>query len=152
MASSLKPICDLDWEVKVNEDTLEPSDFLRKEHQLSLLATLRISEHQLSFINIPGLELEDFTYSHTTTGHELKDQAVPEFLGSKDDFINGLFFNNIPVAKRFCLEELSHHGSIAWILKRMIDVGFDEIEECRKMGVAGSLGVLFSILRHMTQE
>jgi hypothetical protein len=55
------------------------SDFLRKEHELLLLATLRISKDQLPFSNTTGCELEDFTDSHTTTGHELKDQAVPEF-------------------------------------------------------------------------
>ena len=94
---------------------------------LPLLGSRRISFRSLISA---GVSFKTSPILIPPTSHEFKDQAVSEFLGSKDNLINGLFFYNILVSKRFCSEELSQHGRVTWILERLIDVVFDEIEEC----------------------
>jgi len=54
------------------------SYLLRNKDNLCLFATFRISENKLSIFNISGSELQDLTYSHSTTGLEpsLKENGI----------------------------------------------------------------------------
>ena len=52
---------------------------------------------QRSFLDITGLEVQNFTYSHPTSCHELQNQSVPRVHGAKDNFINRLFINDLPL-------------------------------------------------------
>jgi hypothetical protein len=72
------------------------SYLLRDENNLYPSATVGITEHKLSILNIPGSELQDFTNSHPTSGHQLQDKSVSRVLRPEDDLIDKLLFQYLP--------------------------------------------------------
>ena len=105
----------------------------RNEHDLFSPSAFGIPDNQSPAINIIGSEVEDFTDSHTASSHEFQKQPITCFCGSKDNFINGLFFDDIPVHCPGWPEKFLQHRCIAGILKIRIEGFAHEVEEGSKM-------------------
>ena len=68
-------------------------------------------------MNIPWREVQDFTDPHATPSHQFQDQPVPGVHGSKDDLVNSLLIDDIPLESLWALEDLSDNRGVAGIGK-----------------------------------
>ncbi len=81
--------------------------FLWDEYVLPLFPAFRVSEGQLSVLDVLWGQLEDFADSHSASGHQFQDEAVSWFFCLEDDFVYNFLFDDVPGGNGFCLEHLS---------------------------------------------
>ncbi len=103
--------------------------FLWDEYVLPLFLAFGVSERQLSVLDVSGSQLQDFTDSHSASGHQFQDEAVSWFVCLEDDFVDNFLFDDFPGGNGFCLEHLSQDWGVAGVMEILIDIGFDEVEE-----------------------
>jgi hypothetical protein len=72
-------------------------NLLRDKYNFLLLATFRISQKQLPVVYIIWGELQDFADPHASPCHQFKDQSVSCLCGPKNNLVDGLFLDDIPV-------------------------------------------------------
>ena len=116
---------------------------LRDENNFPLFKAFCVPDDQLPALNVFWGEFQYFPNSHTSSGHEFQHKAVSWNICLENDFINNLFFQDIPWDRFRFFEYLSQDWCIAGILKCRIEWIFDEIEECWKEGVTEPFGGLF---------
>jgi hypothetical protein len=63
--------------------------FLWDEHEFVFLAAFRLTKNQFPVLQVSQSQLQHFTDSHTTTGHQFKNQPISNLGGAEDDFVNG---------------------------------------------------------------
>ena len=95
----------------------------------SLFAAFGVPEGQFPVVDIPGPQLQDLAYSHTASGHQFQHETVSRFDRCEDDFINDIFFDDLPRNDWPCPEHLPEHRAVAGTAKICIDIGSDEVEE-----------------------
>jgi len=81
--------------------------FLWDEYVLPLLPAFRVSERQLSVLDVSGSQFQNLADSHSASGHQFQDEAVSWFFCLKDDFVYNFLFDDVPGGNGFCLEYLS---------------------------------------------
>lgn len=69
--------------------------FLGQESNLRFLPTFWVADGNLSFLNIPGLELEDLTDTHAAACHKFEHQAVSWTSRPEDDLIDDILFQDL---------------------------------------------------------
>lgn len=116
------------------------SNLLWNVYDLLFLATFGISEEQFPLLYIVRSELQNLADSHTPSGHELQDEAVPWLGCSEYDLVDDVFFKDVPVGSRRHPEQLSQHWAVTGILKILIQVVLDEVEKRPEVGIPSSLG------------
>jgi len=99
------------------------------KYVLPLLAAFGVPQRQFPVMDVHRFQFQDLTHSHPATGHEFQHEAVPQFLGCEDYFINDVFFDDLPGDDGPGPEHLPEHGAVAGAAKIIIDIGFDEVEE-----------------------
>jgi hypothetical protein len=102
---------------------------LRDEHDLVFLAAFRLSKDQFSILNVIQPQFQNFTDPHPSSGHQFENQPIPDFGGSKNDFVNGLLFDDFPPGDHPFPIQLSNHGHVTWIYQIGIDVIAEKIEK-----------------------
>jgi len=85
-------------------------------------------------------------------GHEFQYQPVPGFHGPENDFINGLFLQDIPMDRSFYPKHLFHYGNVAGIMERFINVVTDKIEKCGELGIPVFSGKFVVAVGETVQE
>ena len=103
-------------------------------------------------VYISGSELQDFTDSHPSSGHQFQDEPVSHLCRSEDDFVDRLLLDNVPVNGLAGPVESPQHRGITRVLNGGIKIGPDEVEEGLEAGVAAVLGLLFPALCDFAQE
>jgi len=114
------------------------------EDYFSAFSALGIPDGQFLVIHIHGGKLQDFAHPHATPGHELQHEAVAHSGGPEYDLINYVFFVDLPLGQLARPEELFQHRGVTGILKLVLQVVADKIEESLEIGVAGVLGELLA--------
>src|SRR3990170_3704023 len=71
-------------------------NLLRDEDNFPFLAALWGSESELSVLDVIWYQFQDLADPHSTPGHQLKNEPVPGFDGTKDYFIYYFLFENGP--------------------------------------------------------
>jgi hypothetical protein len=80
----------------VTDVFLEPvRDFLGQESNLRFLPAFGISDDNLSFLNIPGLELQDLADTHAAPCHKFEHQPVSWTPGPENDLIDDILFQDL---------------------------------------------------------
>jgi len=88
-----------------------------------------VSEGQFSVLDVSGSQFQNFSDSHSSPGHEFQHEAVSWLVCLEDDFVDNIFFDDVPGGNGFCLEHLSQDWVVAGVLEILIDIGSDEVEE-----------------------
>ncbi len=109
-------------------------------------------EGEFPVFDIGGGQLQNLTDSHPTPGHQLKNQTIPGFDGTKDVLIHNFFFQNVPAGESGSSIELLQHRSVTGASEIRIEVFDDEVEEGGQLGVPGLLSYLFGSLIDFGQE
>ena len=103
----------------------------------------RGSSNQFAVLQIAQSQFQHFTDTHTTTGHQFKNQSITNLGGSEDDFIDGFLLDDFPSQRYPFPIQLPNHGPVAWVPEFGIDVVAHEIEKGRDLGKTDSLGIGF---------
>jgi len=74
---------------------------------LPLFAAFWVSEGQFSVFNVSGSQFQNFSDSHSYPGHEFQHEAVSWFVCLEDDFVDNIYFDDVPEGKVLCFEHLS---------------------------------------------
>jgi hypothetical protein len=114
-----------------------------------LFGPLRISLRSSTSL---GVEFQRFAHPQATAGHQLHEKPVPNLGDLENDFVHGLFFQEVPPYLIGCTEEFSQHGRVARILQIGIIRVFDEVEERSQGGETDSLGCLLPAVGELGQE
>jgi hypothetical protein len=77
------------------------------------------------------VDLEYLSDTHPAAGHQFQNQSVAGFGCPKNDFINGVLFDDFPSGYYPLFIEFSDHGYIARIGQARLYVVSYEIEEGR---------------------
>ena len=118
------------------------SHLLWDEYMLPVFAAFGVPECQFSLVDVHGSQLQDLAHSHSSPGHQFKDETVPQFLGCKDDFVDNIFSDDFPGNHGSRTEHLSQHRAVAGAAKVSIDIGSVEVEEGCEVGVFDAFGLL----------
>jgi hypothetical protein len=73
-----------------------------------------------------------------------KHEAVAQLGGPEDDLVNYVFFVDLPLGQLSRPKELFQHRGVTGILKLVLQVVADKVEEGLEIGVAGVLGELLA--------
>jgi len=111
------------------------------EHKFPFFPAFRFPKGQFPALDISESEFEHFADSHTTPGHQFKNQPIPGFHGSENDLVNGFFLKDIPVSRCFRPEKFPHHRRVTGITEILINVVTDEIEKSGELGIADLFGL-----------
>jgi len=103
--------------------------FLGQESTLQFLPTFGVTDDNLSFLNIPGLELEDLTDPHAAACHELQHQPISCISCPENDLIDQILFEDLERGWFAGSEQLSKCWIVTWIFVFGIDGIFDIIEK-----------------------
>lgn len=123
------------------------SEELLKFSDLSQIAALWAWDGKLLVVYILGGELQDFTDSHPSSGHQFQHDSVSHLRCPEDDLIDRLLFDYIPVDGFAGLVKSPQHWDIIGVQNGGIKIGPDEVEEGLEVGVAPVLGLLLSAPR-----
>ena len=80
-------------------------------------------------MDIVHCQFEHLSDSHTTPGHQFQHQAVAGLCGAKNNLIDGLFFDDVPVGDFRGFKQLFHHRNSTGVFKALIQVGFNKVEK-----------------------
>ena len=83
---------------------------LGNEGNLSLTPALGRLDVDPPPFNITGPQIENFTDSHPTSGHQFQDEPVSFVRGSENDFVHGFLFHDLPGDGLLVLECLPKEG------------------------------------------
>ena len=120
----LETICNLLWD----------------KDNLPFLSAFRSSERELSVLDVIGCQFQDLADPHPAPGHQLKNEPIPGFNGTENDFIHHFLFENGPAyGSRWSIQLFQHRG-IAWASGTGVKVLGDEVEEGSELGVPGTFG------------
>ena len=111
-----------------------------------------ISGREYHWVSTSGPHLTD---SHPTPGHQFQHQPVANIVCPENDFIDGVFFNNVPMDTGFRPEQFTQHRGITWIFEIAIEVISHEIEKGGQVGKTNPLCLGFQAIgefRHKIQN
>ena len=103
--------------------------FLWNEYVLTFLAAFGVLEGQFPAVDISGPQLQDLAHSHSTSGHQFQDQTVSLFDCREDDFVDHVFFDDLPGNDGSGSEHLFEHRVVAGVAEIGIDIDSDEVEK-----------------------
>jgi hypothetical protein len=115
-------------------------NLLWDKDSLPSLSTFGGSESELSILDVIGCQFQDFADPHFTPSHQFKNQPVPGFDGSENDFIHHFLFENAPTDGSGWAIQLFQHRGITWASEIGVEVLGDEVEEGSELGIPGALG------------
>jgi len=81
------------------------------------VATFGALNGQASFLDISWSQVQDFADSHAASRHQIQHESISCVCGSKDNLINFLFIDNIPLNSLWAFEDLSDDRTVAGIGK-----------------------------------
>lgn len=115
-------------------------NLLRDKHDLPFLAALGGLESELSILDITRGQFQYLANPHSATSHQLKNQPVPGFDGTEDDFIYEFLFQNGPTdGSRGTIELLQHRG-VTGTSEVWIEILGDEVEKGGELGMPSVFG------------
>lgn len=85
------------------------SDLLGNEDHLTLPAAFGLSQIQLPVLEVIGGELQHLSDTHAPFGHQFQDQPVSDFGRTKNDLVNGILFDDVPVGGDLRTEQFAQH-------------------------------------------
>ena len=86
---------------------LEPiSHFLGNEYVFPLFAAFGVPERQFPVMDIYGHEFQNLAHSHPASGHQLQNDAISWFDCCENDFVDHVFFDDLPGNDGSCSEHL----------------------------------------------
>jgi hypothetical protein len=92
-------------------------NLLGDEDNFPFLPALGGSEGELSVLDITGCQFQYLADPHPSASHQLKNQPVPGFDSTKDDFIHHVLFQNGPMNGSRGTIQLPQHGGITGLRK-----------------------------------
>jgi len=119
---------------------------------LPFFAAFRVSEGQLPVVDVHRPQLQDLADSHAATGHQFQHEAVPQFLGCEDDFVDHILSDDLPGNHGPRPEHLPEHRAVTGAPKIVVDIGSDEVEEGGEVGVFDAFGLLLAAFGNPVQE
>jgi hypothetical protein len=132
------------FDLIVTDIFLEPlCNFQGQEGNLRFFSAFGDSDDNLSVLNISGFELQDFADAHAAPCHKFEHQAVSWILGSENDLIDHILFQDLELSLFAGFEKFPQGGIIAWILEIRIERIFDEIEKGSQEGESQFFCALF---------
>jgi len=105
------------------------SHLLRDEYILPLFAAFGVPKGQFPVVDIHCSQFQDLAHPHAASGHQFQHETIPQFGRCKDDFVNDIFFDDLPGDDGSYPEHLPHHWVVAGIAEIGIDIRSDEVEE-----------------------
>ena len=117
-------------------------DLLRDEDNLFLFTAFRIFQDQLLFLDIPWGQLQGFTHSDTSPGHELQEHAVAWIRFFENYFVDRFLFQDLPGRVLGRPEDLPDHREFTRVVQMWLAGIADECEERAQVRVTRPLGSL----------
>ena len=115
-------------------------NFLWNKDNFPFLSAFRSSERELSVLDVIGCQFQDLADPHPAPGHQLKNEPIPGFNGTENDFIHHFLFENGPAdGSRWSIQLFQHRG-IAWASEIGVKILGDEVEKGSELGVPGAFG------------
>jgi hypothetical protein len=87
-------------------------------------------QYQLSFHYIIGCQFQYFANAHTPASHQLKHKTISGIGRPKNDFIYGIFIQDIPLGFYLWSIKLAQQWGITGVYEIRIEVVYYEIEKC----------------------
>ena len=92
-------------------------------------AAFGVPQRHFPVVDVPRPQLQDLADSHAATGHEFQHEAVAQFFGGEDDFVDDVFLDDLPGNDGPGPEHLPEHRAVAGAAEIRVDIDSDEVEE-----------------------